>query len=102
MSDETTPAQPAQPVQPDQPAGPPAAYAPAPPRLRDRVLGARAVAAVALASLLLGGLGGAGLGALSDGPDRGDGRFGPGMGRFPADHGGPGRRPPPGQDGAAD
>lgn len=40
---------------------------PAAPRLRDRVLGLRAVAAVSLASLILGGAGGAVLGAVSNG-----------------------------------
>lgn len=51
---------------------------PAAPRLRDRVLGLRAVAAVSLASLILGGAGGAVLGAVSNGGETG----GPGGGRF--------------------
>ena len=53
----------------------------APTGLRDRVLGLRAVAAVALASLVLGGLGGTALGALSDGEDT-DQQRGPGGGQF--------------------
>ncbi len=49
---------------------------------------------MAVASLLLGGLAGAALGAVSDGPDGRDGRMGPGMTRqFPGQQGqgGPGR-----------
>jgi hypothetical protein len=58
------------------------------PRLRDHVVGMRGVAAVALAGLILGGAGGALLGAVSAGGDddrMGPGRFGgPGqMGQFP-------------------
>ena len=56
------------------------ADADSPTGLRHRVLGLRAVAAVALASLVLGGLGGAALGAVSDGADT-DQR-GPGGGQF--------------------
>ena len=47
------------------------------PRFVDRVLGMRAVIAVALASLVVGGLGGALLGATTNGGDDGFGR-GPG------------------------
>lgn len=49
---------------------------------KDRVLGMRAVIAVALASVILGGVGGAALGAISSGSDDGGGGgFGPpGMG----------------------
>jgi hypothetical protein len=51
------------------------------PRFRDRVLGMRGVIAVALASVVLGGLGGAVLGATTNGSD---GRFGGrGPGGFP-------------------
>ena len=47
------------------------------PALRDRVLGWRGVAGVALASVILGGAGGAVLGAVSNGGDsRGPGGFG--------------------------
>lgn len=59
--------------------------------LRERVLGLRAVAAVALASLVLGGVGGTALGALSDGEDSNQGgpggrQFAPGQrGQVPAD-----------------
>ncbi len=55
---------------PEAPEGPPESSAP-PPRAawRDRVLGIRAVAAVALASLVLGGFGGAAIGAVSAGGD---------------------------------
>ena len=51
-------------------------------QMKHRVLGLRAVAAVALASLIIGGGAGAALGALGDGADGG----GPGQGQF---------RPPP-------
>jgi hypothetical protein len=62
------------------------------PRLRDHVVGMRGVAAVALAGLILGGAGGALLGAASAGGD--DDRMGPGRGGF----GGPGQMPQfPGQ-----
>lgn len=50
-------------------------------RLRDRVLGTRAVVAVSLASLILGGAGGLALGAISndaDGSTGLGGRGGPG------------------------
>ena len=63
---------------PDQPT----TSEPAEPGWRDRVLGLRGVAAVAVASLILGGAGGAALGALSNGADDDGGRpgFGPGGG----------------------
>lgn len=48
--------------------------------LKHRVLGMRAVAAVAVAALLLGGAGGLALGALSNGSDT---QQGPGRGGFP-------------------
>jgi hypothetical protein len=64
----------------------PADVPPPGPRFRDRVLGIRAVAAVALASLVLGGLGGAVLGAVSAGGE--DRRGGPdGFGGQPGQHG---------------
>src|SRR4051794_9504669 len=47
---------------------------------RDRMWSLPAVVAVALASVILGGLGGAALVSASD--DGSDGRFGPGHGRF--------------------
>jgi hypothetical protein len=52
---------------------------PARQRLRDRLRSLRAVIAVALASVIIGGLGGAALASVS-GHD--DGRMGPGHGRF--------------------
>ncbi|MCW2852871.1 MAG: hypothetical protein JWM84_2535, partial [Nocardioides sp.] len=61
MSDETPAAQP-------QPAPQPPEQKPG---WRHRVLGVRGVAAVAIASLILGGAGGAALGALSNGADDG-------------------------------
>jgi hypothetical protein len=67
----------------------PAGEAPSRQRLRDRLWSFRAVIAVALASVIVGGLGGAALANVSDGDD---GRFGPGQNRF--QRGGPG--PPPG------
>lgn len=83
---------------PTPPQGEPETHAqPAPvkPRLRDRVLGMRAVAGVALATLVLGGLGGAAIGAAagddSPGERQGDHGFG---GRF---EGRPDGRPAPGQ-----
>lgn len=63
--------------------------APAKQRLRDRLWSFRAVIAVALASVIIGGLGGAALASVSEGGD--DGRFGPGQGRF--NRGGPGGPP---------
>ena len=67
---------------------------PAPVRFRDRVLGMRGVIAVALASVILGGVGGAALGAVSSGDDE-DGRFGRGPGNFQP--GQDGQLPPGGQ-----
>jgi hypothetical protein len=61
---------------------------PARQRLRDRLRSLRAVIAVALASVIIGGLGGAALASVS-GHD--DGRMGPGHGRF--NRGGPGPTP---------
>ena len=62
---------------------------PAKQRLQDRPWSFRAVIAVALASVIVGGLCGAALGAnVSDGNDRG---FGPGQNRF--QRGGPGGPP---------
>jgi hypothetical protein len=60
---------------------------------RDRVIGLRAVIAVALACVVLGGVGGTVLGATTNG---GDDRFG-GPGAFPG--GGPGQGFQPGQQG---
>jgi len=58
----------------------PGVPAPAKQPLRDRLWSFRAVIAVALASVVIGGLGGA---ALADVSNRGeDGRLGPGQGRF--------------------
>jgi hypothetical protein len=65
-----------------------AGEAPAKQRLRDRLWSFRAMIAVALASVIVGGLAGAALGNVSDGND---GRFGPGQGRF--QRGGPGAPP---------
>ncbi|MGD9957884.1 hypothetical protein [Nocardioides sp.] len=79
------------PVPSDAPLVPPS-YVPAPapaPKtsLRHRVLSLPAVAGVAVASLILGGAGGAVLGAVSDGSSQGDFRGGPGgqggTGQFP-------------------
>ena len=61
---------------------------PAKQRLRDRLWSFRAVIAVALASVIVGGLGGAALANVSDGDSRG---FGPGQNRF--QRGGPGVPP---------
>jgi hypothetical protein len=58
-------------------------------RLRDRLWSFRAVIAVALASVIVGGLGGAALANVSNNDE--DGRFGPGAGRF-------NRGGPPGMD----
>lgn len=58
-------------------------------RLRDRLWSLRAVIAVALASVIIGGLGGAALANVSNHDE--DGRFGPGAGRF--NRGGPGGPP---------
>jgi hypothetical protein len=56
-------------VQPVVPAAPATAPAPVGPRLRDTVWNFKAMLAVALASLLVGGLGGAAIVALADGDD---------------------------------
>jgi hypothetical protein len=98
MNDQTEPIQPtpAQPLPPEGYAHPDPVPA-AGPRFRDRVLGMRSVAAVALASLVLGGLGGAALGAVSAGGDE-DRRGGPGgFGRPPFQQGQPGHLPQQGQ-----
>ncbi len=76
-------------------------------RLRDLVFGLRALVAVALAGLILGGLAGFGIHAATDGDgeDGRMGRFGPGGGfqdgpGGPGGRGGPGGFPPgPGQQG---
>ena len=75
---------------------------PAKPRFFDRVVGMRAVAAVALASVLVGGAGGAALGALSNGDDdrNRNGRFGGPMSNFQGPSGMDGNQmPPPGMQG---
>ncbi|KQZ67201.1 hypothetical protein [Nocardioides sp. Root151] len=80
---------------------------------KDRVLGYRGVAAVALASVILGGAGGAALGAISNGSDdgpggmRGPGGNGPGnFGQMPGQNGqqmpGQNGMTPPGQGGQQD
>jgi hypothetical protein len=84
------------------PAAAPAQVEPARPRLRDHLFGLRSVVAVALAGVVLGGLGGFAVHAATDGGGRDDrmGRFGPG-----GFQGGPGRGGPlgfpqsPGQQG---
>jgi hypothetical protein len=66
-------------------------------RFKDRVLGMRAVIGVAVASLILGGAGGAALGAISSGGDDNTGfRGGPGgMNGGPGGtNGGPPQQPP--------
>lgn len=71
------------------------------PRLRDRVLGWRGVAAVAAASLIMGGVGGVVLGHVSASADdeRGPGgRQFPGQGQMPGDGQFPGQGQMPGQD----
>jgi hypothetical protein len=101
MTDETTQSEPtAEPPEPAE-ASPDRTRTP----LRDRVLGIRGIAAVGLAGLVLGGLGGAAIGvAVDDGGDHGrparfgsqmpgqDGRHGPDGGFMPP--GGPGQAPP--------
>jgi hypothetical protein len=79
----------ASPAQPTQPAY----AAPGRPRFVDRVLGLRAVIAVALAALIIGGLSGFLLGEHTNGDDR----FGHGPGGFPGGQGF--RGGPPGQQG---
>ena len=94
-----TPAPPMPPVPPSLPhaveGGSPSEPAVARVRLRERVLGMRAVAGVALATLILGGLGGTAIGAAAgdDSGDAGPGEHGFG-GRL---EGGPETRPGPGQ-----
>ena len=62
------------------------------PGWRDRVWSLPAVIAVALASVIVGGLGGAALASVSDdGSDGREGRFGPGQSRIHRDDN---RRPP--------
>ena len=81
----------------DEPTSPdptPATTSPTRPGLRDRVLGWRGVAGGALASVILGGAGGALLGVVSDGGDDPAGMRG-GPGGF----GGPGRGIPAGVPG---
>ncbi len=73
-------------------------------QLRDRVFGLRSVVTVALAGVVLGGLGGFGIHAATDGDGRDArmGRFGPGGGfqDGPGGRGGPGGFPQgPGQQG---
>ena len=104
MTENTPPEAVEPPVNPAPTPAPPVASDPAPvatapaPRFRDRVLGIRGVAAVALAGLVIGGGGGFALGAVTDG---GDDRMGPGRAGF----GGPGQfqqfpgRPQGGQQG---
>ena len=60
--------------------------------LKDRVFGIRGVAAVAVASVILGGAGGAALGAASGGDDKDQQRGRPGFnnGQFPGGPGGQG------------
>lgn len=93
MSDDVDPAAPPSP----EPAPEPTSTGPtAPARVpwRDRVLGWRGVLAVALASLILGGLGGAALTVLVDDDEARDGwRHGPG---HPGDWDQDGRMPGPG------
>ena len=74
----------------------PATATPTRPGLRDRVLGWRGVAGVALASVILGGVGGAVLGAVSDGADGSSGMRG-GPGGLPGNHGSPPTGMMPGQ-----
>ncbi len=98
MSD-TEPAA-AQPERPEQPVQQPdPTPVPVGPRLRDRVFGLRSVVSVALAGVILGGLGGFGIHAATDGDGRDGrmGRFGPGG--FPQGPGrqGPGQMGPGGQ-----
>ena len=60
-------------TEPLQPLDAPAEPGPARTRLRDRAFGLRGLAAVALAGLLLGGAGGALVGAVAAGGEGGDG-----------------------------
>ncbi|MEP6817563.1 MAG: hypothetical protein ABI873_18660 [Marmoricola sp.] len=82
---------------------PQSSFAPATPALRqrfmDRLWGIKSMIAVALAAVVLGGLGGAAIAKAGDGGDQGD-RFGPGGGHGGFDHrGGPGRFGEPGPGG---
>jgi len=101
MTDETAQSEPA--AEPTEPPETPPTQTKT--RLRDRVLGIRGIAAVGLAGLVLGGLGGAAIGvAVDDDGDHGrpvrfgsqmpggDGRHGPDGGFLPP--GGPGQAPP--------
>ncbi len=98
MTDETAQPEPTtEPPEPPEPAAKPKT------RLRDRVLGIRGIAAVGLAGLVLGGLGGAAIGAAvdDDGGHHGPGRFGS---QFPGEdgrHGPDGGFRPPGEPGQA-
>ena len=89
-SEQTSTLEPPAPTSPPQP-GPPAYDPGSRPGFVDRVLGLRAVIAVALAALIIGGLSGFLLGEHTNG---GDDRFGRGPGGFP---GGPAFRGGPGQ-----
>lgn len=79
-SDQSPSDQPSAPPVPDDqaPVAPVAPVAAAPasdrPRLRDRVLGMRGVAAVAVAGLILGGVGGTAIGAVAGHDDHREGR----------------------------
>jgi hypothetical protein len=104
-------------TEPDPPAAPPYPPPPLPayatydqrayqprPRFWDRVLGMRGVIAVALASVVLGGVGGTVLGATAHGGDHFGGRGGPGFhggqpgqpGQFQPGQVPPGQVPQPG------
>jgi len=99
---------PVPPVEAATPVETAAATTPAKPRFQDRVLGMKAVAGVALASVVLGGAGGAVLGAISNGDDdsgRGNRFGGPMTNRMPGQDGnqlqqpGDGQMVPPGTQG---
>lgn len=105
-SDHTSTLDPQAPAQPAQPAQPtPGTYDPAhpayaamhQPRFVDRVLGMRAVIAVALAALIIGGLSGFLLGEHTTGGDDRFGRGGPGFPGGQGFRGGP--QGMPGQQG---
>ena len=72
----------------DQPAGSPAGPPADKQRLRDRLWSFRALIAVALASVIVGGLGGAALASVADNGN--DGRRGPGQFNRGGGFGGPG------------
>jgi len=98
--DETNPQSVPPPDVPTSEAPPAAAAAEPRPRFRDRVFGLRAVAAVAVASVLIGGAGGAALGARSNGHDDDrNGRFGGPMTNFRGPSGMDGNQMPPGMQG---